>query len=91
MLIIIIITIIIIISIIIVIRISIIIIAIITIIIIIITIITIIITRWVEERAELTTVPEDGDIGDGAVGKTTMRQVSILVSFILTNGFASAP
>ena len=57
--------------------------------IIIITIITITITRWVEERAELTTVPEDGDIGDGAVGKTTMRQVSILVSFILTNGFAS--
>ena len=59
--------------------------------IIIITIITITITRWVEERAELTTVPEDGDIGDGAVEKTTMRQVSILVSFILTNGFASAP
>ena len=56
-----------------------------------ITIITIIIIRWVEERAELTTVPEDGDIGDGAVEKTTMRQVSILVSFILTNGFASAP
>ena len=57
--------------------------------IIIITIITITITRWVEERAELTTVPEDGDIGDGAVEKTTLRQVSILVSFILTNGFAS--
>ena len=70
---------------------TIIIVTIIIVIIIIITIITIIITRWVEERAELTTVPEDGDIGDGAVEKTTMRQVSILVSFILTNGFASAP
>ena len=57
--------------------------------IIIITIITIIIIRWVEERAELTTVPEDGDIGDGAVEKTTLRQVSILLGSILTNGFAS--
>ena len=50
--------------------------------IIIITIITIIIIRWVEERAELTTVPEDGDIGDGAVEKTNLHQVSILFSFI---------
>ena len=65
--------------------------AVIIVIIIIITIITIIIIRWVEERAELTTVPEDGDIGDGAVEKTTLRQVSVLFRFIKTNGFASAP